>query len=494
MRRLLPLSLPLSIAAVAAALPIRAQSVDQFAPARAAMQRMVDSLGVASVSVAVAKDGRVIWEHAIGWANREKHIPATPTTIYSLASISKPITATALMILAERGAVDLNKPINAYLGDAKLSAGAGVAESATVRRVLSHTAGLPLHSQFFYSDRGYAPPSMDETIRRYGTVVYPPGRLYEYSNFGYGVIGYVIERVSGASYKDFMRNEVFAPLGMSHTSIDFPAGLEDSVAERYGNSGRPLPFFTFDHVGASSVYSSAHDLVRFSMFHLGNHLPDQRPILRDSTISLMHRVVSPAVDYGLGFTVRTNPFRLAHTGGMPGATTLMVLYPEANLAIVVLANASTRGDRAAQEFAIAGAVAAAVAPASTQGPLGPTMAQSASAPPAFVADPRLVGEWSGSMRTYQGVVPIHLVITSDSIDAFIGEGQRSRVSNLAFTGGRLVGTFAGTMPTDDARRWPHDLALSLLLDDHKLSGAITANSTADRVYFTLSAYAELMKR
>jgi hypothetical protein len=172
----------------------------------------------------------------------------------------------------------------------------------------------------------------------------------------------------------------------------------------------------------------------------------------------------------------------------------MVLYPDANLAIVVLANATTRGDRAAQEFTIARAVAAAVAPASTQGPLGPTMTQSALAAPAFVADPRLVGEWSGSVRTYQGVGPIRLIITSDSIDAFIGEGPRARVNNLAFTDGRLVGTFAGTMPTDDARRWPHDLTLSLLLDDNRLSGAVTANSTADRVYFTLSAYAELMKR
>lgn len=192
MPRLLALLLAFGVAPASVA-----QSSDQFGRARAAMQRMIDTVGSPSVAVAVAKDGRIVWEDAIGWANREKRIPATVNTSYALASLSKPITATGLMVLVERGRVNLDAPVNSYLGTAKLAVAAD-ANGATIRRVLSHTAGLPLHSHFFYSDRGYSPPSMDETIRRYGNLVFPPGRVFEYSNLGYGIISHVIERVSGS--------------------------------------------------------------------------------------------------------------------------------------------------------------------------------------------------------------------------------------------------------------------------------------------------------
>src|SRR5207247_1117538 len=158
-------------------------------------------------------------------------------TIYPLASISKPITATGLMVLVERGQVDLDLPINTYLGPAKLTGLAGDARGATVRRVLSHTAGLPLHSQFFYSDRGYAPPDMAETIRRYGKLVFPPGQVVEYSNLGYGIIGNVIEPVSGKSYAEVMRQEVCVSLGFTRTSVDRPIELENFGAERWNAGG-----------------------------------------------------------------------------------------------------------------------------------------------------------------------------------------------------------------------------------------------------------------
>lgn len=96
---------------------------------------------LASIAVAVAHGGKIIWEESFGWADREKMIAATPQTMYSLASISKPITATGLMTLVERGAIDLDKPANEYLGTGKLTGHAGEATGATVRRVLSHTAG-----------------------------------------------------------------------------------------------------------------------------------------------------------------------------------------------------------------------------------------------------------------------------------------------------------------------------------------------------------------
>jgi len=460
------------------------------------MHRFVDSIGAPSVAVAVAKDGRIVWEEAIGWASREKQIPSTVHTMYALASISKPITATGLMTLVERGQLDLDRPVNLYLGPAKLTGLAGDANAATVRGVLSHTAGLPLHTQLYYADRDYSPTSMEETIRRYGVLVFPPGQVFEYSNLGYGILDYLIERVSGRRYADFMRTEVFLPLGLTHTSIDIPPGLEHLVAERYDSRQQPIPSFRFDHPGASAVYSSAHDLIRFAMFHLKNRLPGQRRILEDSTIDSMHRVVPPSEDYALGFSVRDGGYRLAHTGGMPGAATLMVLYPTRNVALVVLANTSTRQAAVEQEFAIAREIAGAVLPGDgNAASVGRPTPASSSGPRTSTGSPELVGEWSGMLRTWQRAVPMRLSIAADgAITAWIGDQPGAALTNAAFQNGRLSGNVAARIPTDDAGRWPHALMVGLVLRAEKLAGEVVATSMADRIYFSLASYAELTKK
>src|SRR5579872_2497331 len=94
--------------------------------------------GVPSIAVAVARHGRVVWEQGFGWADRENRVAATEHTMYSLASISKPVTATGLMTLVQSGRIGLDRPINDYLGDAKLRAWIGDAQQATVRRVANH--------------------------------------------------------------------------------------------------------------------------------------------------------------------------------------------------------------------------------------------------------------------------------------------------------------------------------------------------------------------
>lgn len=150
--------------------------------------------------------------------------------------ISKPVTATALMVLRERGLIDLDRPANDYLGDAPLSARVGEATTATVRRIASHTSGLPLHYHFFYADEPYVRPPMEETIRRYGNLVTAPGERHSYSNLGYGILDHIISRVSGKSYADFRREEVFLPLGMTHSSVGIGPGLDAFEAKRYGET------------------------------------------------------------------------------------------------------------------------------------------------------------------------------------------------------------------------------------------------------------------
>ncbi|MEO8451051.1 MAG: serine hydrolase domain-containing protein [Gemmatimonadota bacterium] len=467
------------------------QSSDRMARARASILRFLDSTGVASVAVAVAKDGKIVYEEGFGWANRERQIRADPNTMYSLASISKPFTATGLMRLVEAGKVDLEQPPNTYLGAGKLTGLAGDASGATVRRVLSHTAGLPLHYQFFYAGAGYQPPSMDETIARYGNLVFAPGTVYEYSNLGFGIIDYIISRVSGQSYADYMRTQVFLPLGLTHTSIDIASGLEPYAAERYDARQRPIPFYRFDHTGASAVYSSAHDLVRFGMFHLKDHLTDQVAILKDQTIDLMHQPVPPA-SYGLGFGVTEDDNgyrRFSHTGGMPGVATVMNLYPTENLVVVVLTNSSSRPGELAQD------VAAAMLPRYADSLAARRARSRPPAPPAFSGAPELTGEWAGTLRTWKQTVPLRLQFKPDGdIFAWLGDQPRAVLNQVTFTGNRLNARLAGSIPTDDAGRWPHSLLVGLILVDGTLKGQIAAATTTDPNYFALSSYAELKKK
>jgi CubicO group peptidase (beta-lactamase class C family) len=160
-----------------------APSPERFAKVRAIILEAVQKSGVPSISIAAAADGRIVWEESFGYADKEKKVKATPDSLYALASISKAFTGTGLMVLAEKKLLDLDKPVNDYLGEAKLTAHVGNAGQATLRRMLYLEAGMPMHWNIFYATEPGRPPSQDESIRRYGIIVNEPGGEYVYSNF-----------------------------------------------------------------------------------------------------------------------------------------------------------------------------------------------------------------------------------------------------------------------------------------------------------------------
>jgi CubicO group peptidase (beta-lactamase class C family) len=470
---------------------------------RATIASVMAERGLASIAVAAAQGGEVVWEEAFGWANREERIRATPHTLYSLASISKPISATGLMILEERGAVDVDRPVDDYLGGARLSGVGGDASRATVRRVMAHTAGLPLHYQFFYEGAGYAPPARAETIRRYAIVAHPPGTEFLYSNLGYGIVDHVISQASGRSYEDFMRSEVFVPLGLTRTSVGLPPSLAPYAAVRYGSENRPVPFYDFDHPGASAVWSSAHDLVRFGLFHLG-HVPEGgRRILSEQTVHEMQRQETPdgGTGYGLGWFMEEEAgYRKAwHTGSMPGVSTMLALYPELDIAVVVLLNNLARDLRvsisqdivAALDESYAQALAAARAEDGGGGGGSGGGGGGGFRPPSS-----LVGEWAGTLRTWEREIPMRVTVAADGDVHVAVEGQLEAVLNGAgFSGGRLQGRYAGRIPTPDVMRWPlHSVALDLKLEGDRLWGQASAQTEADPTYYSLASFVDLRRR
>ncbi len=456
-----------------AAAGVRADSYDAV---RELIRREIATNSLPSAAVAVVSGGKIEWAEGFGWADREQRRPATEHTMYSLASISKPITATGLMVLVRAGKIDLDRSIDDYLGDAKLNARAGDAAQATMRRVANHSAGLPLHYQFFFADDPHHRPPMDETIRRYATLVTPPGERYQYSNIGFGLLDHVIARAAGVSYAEFMRREVFAPLGLTRMSVDIGPGLEAFTATRYAVDGCPLPFYDFDHPGASAVFASAHDLARFALFHLKAHLPGQKPILTDAQIDEMHRPTQSTgrtTGYGIGFGTAdiAGGYRMVgHTGGMGGVNTALRMFPAEGLAIVVLCNArSSLPGRVADEIQ------------KLKFPKFQPPAPRPPAPPApFTPPAGLAGKWSGKIHTYAGERALTLEVRANGeIVAQIARQFKTLVNNAALADGYLAGDFLGELGTDDTSRQHSHLSLSLKLRGDVLDGAVTAKSRVE---------------
>ena len=454
-----------------------------------------------SAAVAIAKDGEIIWERGFGWADRERRIPATEHTMYSLASISKPITTTGLMILVEKGLVDLDKLVNEYLGDTKLRAWLGEDAQPTVRQVADHTSGLPLHYHFFFRDEPFTPPPFAETLRRYGNLFWLPGERYQYSNLAYGVLDYIIARIAKKSYTQFMREEVFVPLGLTRTSIDIGPGLDDYAATRYYPSGEPVTFYDFDHPGASAAFSSAHDLIRFGMFHLKNHLADQKAILTDESIDKMHVASaksSPEAGYGLGWGSRADDCGyaiVAHSGGMEGVATQLTLVPSENLAVTVLGNAAQSLPytlvpeilgHLLPGYAEKRAVKDAEAKEKEANPPPPTPFE----PPA-----EYLGEWKGMVHTYGDDVPITLNFKeSGDVHARLGEQLWGLVNDAKIEDGDFVGRMIGDLGVDDPGRYPYTIHLHLKHRGEAVNGtAIAISNPRPKGGSALSFWTELKR-
>jgi CubicO group peptidase (beta-lactamase class C family) len=448
---------------------------------------------IPGLAVAIASHGKIIYEKGFGWANRERREPVSEHTIFSLASISKPMTTTGLMTLVQAGMVDLDRPANDYLGDAKLQARVGDASQATVRRVANHSSGLPVNYQYFFADEPDQPPSRDELIVRHGNLITTPGERYQYSNVGFAVLDYIISRVSGQDYADFMRQEVFVKLGLTHTSVGIGPGLEKFVATRYGDDGAPLPFYVTETPGSSAVYSSAHDLVRFGMFHLKDHLPDQQAILRDASLDELHRPTQqeggePPAGYAIGWEAIDRPdgyHIVTHTGGMPGVATTLILVPGEDLAVVMLANGGPIELTEVERL-----VMTAVLPR-----WKPTPRQPEKKPPSLLPRHELVGTWVGHVHTYAGDRPLRMQFQADGLVLFqVGDQTASTVSEVEIEKGSLTGVARGELNVPELRRHgSYALELNLQLRADELTGGVTATRHQDRP-FGLTYWTELHKQ
>ncbi|MBN1221687.1 MAG: beta-lactamase family protein [Candidatus Aminicenantes bacterium] len=326
----------------------------------------------------------------------------------------------------------------------------------------------------------------------------PPGTIFNYSNFGYGILDYIIERTAKMSYPDFMKSEVFDPLDLKHTAVFTSRPPDELVAERYWpQKGGPIPFYDFDHRGGSAVYSSAHDLVRFGMFHLKNHLPDQNPILKDATIDLMKEDADPGLPkhgYHLGWSVgETFGYKIvAHGGGMPGVRTTLRILPEENIAVVVLCNGQIQ-DIDLINHLIFGALLPEYSEKRAQEP----KKEEPQTPKKFEPPPWLVGRWAGAITPYEGRVPVEMLVEESGKVWLKVEGEkyknkkgRPSIGFPEFRDGLFQAVFTTKMPTEDAARSPHQLWLAMAHNEDLVGFAA---ARAIKFDFCLPSFIKLTK-
>lgn len=445
------------------------QAAKRFDDVRDYIRKSMAAQAVPSLSVAVAMEGELLWMESFGWADRERRLAAGADTMYALASVTKPITATALMMLVESGKIDLDRPVNDYLGNAKLRSRVGNESAATVRRVASHTSGLAAHANFVYAPS--LPLSVDETIVRYGDIVTAPGERYEYSNLGYAVLGLLVERASGMSLARYLRTNLFLPLDLQRSSLELDPALQPYVAVSYGEDGRPLPAYRVDTPGASSGYASVRDLVRFGMFHIRGGVREAHDgLLSDAGVHAMQQRATPrdGEGYGIGFRVADIAGRrvVEHGGWMPGAATMLRLIPQEGLVIAVLSNSAD-----GLPFEVSDLITSRFIAEWPKTGVGPTPVNER-----FVTPSELLGAWRGTIATYAGDLPIQLTFLPGAhVHARIGEQLTNLVNRARFDGARFSGVVNGRIGTPDTERQRYNLLLSLQLRGQVLNGVVTTS-------------------
>jgi CubicO group peptidase (beta-lactamase class C family) len=294
--------------------------------------------------VLVARDGRILFEKAYGLANREHDVPNKIDTKFRLGSVTKQFTAMAIMILVERGKLRITDPICNYVQDCPEQW-----KEITLKNLLTHTSGIPSFTDFPDNDRYERLPMTPlETIARFRDkpLEFNPGSQFKYSNSGYLLLGHIIEQVSGKKYEDFMRENIYDPLGMSNSGYDHPWLILKDRASGYvrkDQQWRNASLMEMDTPFAGgSMYSTVRDLLSWDQALYSNKLISgelSKEIFTPSEVIYPKGWMSRH-HYGYGWFLTTWFGRklVWHPGGIYGFCSVILRYPQDRTLVVVLEN------------------------------------------------------------------------------------------------------------------------------------------------------------
>jgi CubicO group peptidase (beta-lactamase class C family) len=294
---------------------------------------------IAGAVISVVKDGQLLFQKGYGYADVEEKKPVLPDeTLFRPGSISKLFTATAVMQLVEQGKLDLDRDVNDYVDFAIPKT---YQQPVTLRQLLTHTAGFEetLKNLFVANERDIK-PLRTYLVNEMPARIFPPGKIPSYSNYGFTLAGYIVERVSGEKFERYIENHILKPLGMNHSTFDqpLPAQLAPQMSKGYlSASKKPRDFEWVQAAPAGALTTTAADMTRFMLAFLQDGAVDGVSILKPETVRQMETrqfEFHPMLP-GLGITFMeylTDPVRIiGHGGDTVYFHSDMILVPDAHL-------------------------------------------------------------------------------------------------------------------------------------------------------------------
>ncbi len=297
-----------------------------------------------SFSAAIVSRDSVLWQHYYGFSDHEKQVKANQETVYSIASISKLVTATAVMQQVTVGKIDLNADINNYL-DFAVRSPHFPKVSITVRMLLTHRSALssPYNKDdpdFFIPFEGESAPNLGNWLKSYlirpvAWMSFAPGTSEQYSNHGAALLGYIVERVTNQDFKEYCRDHIFIPLEMHDTSFD----LDDIDPQKLATIHHHNAHFQYSvpYFPATSLKTSIKDFSRFISMYLNNGSLDGVQILKPNTVLEMMKIKSSGSSLGYLWWSYGNGWS-GHAGAYYGATTFTELNRKENLGVILFCN------------------------------------------------------------------------------------------------------------------------------------------------------------
>jgi len=349
--------------------PVTPKQVNDITELEAYLNRLVDSGNPPSLSVAVVKDGKVVYQKAFGYADAPRGIKATPDTVYHWWSMTKIPTAIAIMQLQEQGKLNLDDEVKAYLPWFEAQYPSANSKPILIRDLLQHSSGLPDTMPAMIGWVHYDDESRNQTdlakkfLPDFNTLKFEPGTQAAYSNYNFMLLGALIEAVTQQSYETYMTENILQPLGMSHTGFVYTPAMAENEAvgtlplvhfytpllpslldtkqlfrER---SGKILWMnrIYIDATPPTGLIGSAPDVARLMIGYLSRFSSTEQQILLPESVATL-TYTPPLDDRGLGWLIGESNGRrfIDHAGGGPGFATIMRLYPDSNLGIVILSN------------------------------------------------------------------------------------------------------------------------------------------------------------
>lgn len=298
-------------------------------------QQLTD-FNIVGATFSAVKDGKIYLNKGYGYEYRHLFQLVNPnSTLFRIGSISKTFTAIATLQLVENALLDLDVDVNTYLTAFKIPE--TYSEPITLRHLLTHSAGFEEYQVGVIANTFFGIPDVEDLLRDYIPArVHAPGEITSYSNYGLGLVAYIVEKISGKTFENYIHDEIAVPLGMNYTSFQqpLPSNLDLLMSKGYDSDGNQGYFENVLLPGAGAGSSSAGDMARLMLALLNNGTFDGSRILNNETVTLMQEdhfsphPSLPGVGFGLYEFDVNNEHIIGHGGDTIFFHSRMVLFPE----------------------------------------------------------------------------------------------------------------------------------------------------------------------